>query len=51
MPVRFSVDSLGEPDATVFPKRISGKWLANVIKKAITSGDVNCGKTIPVRAK
>lgn len=37
----------GEPDATVFPKSITGKWLADVIKKAITSGEVNCGKTNP----
>ncbi|MBO8174870.1 MAG: hypothetical protein H0Z18_06385 [Thermococcus sp.] len=25
----------GEPDAIVFPKSVTGKWLANVIKKAI----------------
>ena len=32
----------GEPDATLFPKDIDGKWLADVIKKAILEGEVNC---------
>ncbi|MCD6373408.1 MAG: hypothetical protein J7L37_07690 [Thermococcus sp.] len=32
----------GEFDATPFPESISGEWLADVIKKAILKGEVNC---------
>ncbi|ASJ15710.1 hypothetical protein A3L04_00770 [Thermococcus chitonophagus] len=41
----------GEPDATVFPKSVTGKWLADVIKKAILEGEVNCSKTDPRKGK
>ncbi|NPB03078.1 MAG: hypothetical protein GXO39_01500, partial [Thermotogae bacterium] len=37
----------GEPDATPFPESISGKWLADVIKKAILEGKVNCERSNP----